>query len=283
MSPSQAVILGVVEGITEFLPVSSTGHLILAGQLLGLRDPGHFTASQMDALQAYEIVIQAGAILAVAIIYRERVVRMLMGLVGRSTAGFRLARNIVIAFIPAAAMGLTIKGLVREYLQFTGPVIAALASGGVFMIWFARSRRARKSAVDGLGIEDLSPRQALLIGFSQCFALWPGMSRSMVTIVGGIGAGLSPFAATEFSFLLGLPTLLAATAYKGLKEGHSLMEHIGAVPIAIGLGVSAVCAAVTVKWMIAYLGRMGLVWFGWYRIAVAVAMLSYLGATASAG
>lgn len=264
-------MLGVVEGITEYLPVSSTGHLILATALLGL---GHDAASR-DALEAFEIVIQGGAILAVAALYAPRLRSLLRGLAGRDPAGLRLARNLLLAFLPAAAVGLAAHDAIRARLFHPIPVLAALFAGGVWMIWLDR----RHSRGQGL-IDDLSWRQAVFIGALQCASLWPGTSRSMMTIAAGLLVGLRPRDAAEFSFLLGLPTLGAACAYslaKNLTEASrtgtpNLFQQLGTEPVVIGLVVATVSAALAVRWLVAFLNRHGLAAFGWYRIALSVVL-----------
>jgi undecaprenyl-diphosphatase len=280
ISPLQAVVLGVVEGITEFLPVSSTGHLVLADDWLGLRDPSKLSAEELDAVEAYEIVIQLGAILAVLLLYQAQVREMLLGLIGRSPDGRRLAINVVIAFLPAAVVGLAAQKVIKSYLQFSGPVVLALLVGGVGMIAFERTAWAKRARAGGRGLASITPKQAVVIGCWQCLALWPGTSRSMVTIVGGMATGLAAGAAAEFSFLVGLITLAAASGYKGLKHAHVLLDHIGLTSMAIGLVVAAVFAALAVKWLVSFLNRRGLSLFGHYRIVVAACMWAALGLTA---
>ncbi len=274
LSPFDAFILGIVEGITEYLPVSSTGHLVLASELLGLRDAGSRSADQVAAIQAFEIVIQSGAILAVLFLYHKRVLEIIAGLLGRSENGRRLAINIATATAPALVFGFLLKGLISQYLQFSGPVLIALAVGGVAMILFERRQPAAAST---LQLHELTPGQAIRIGLLQCLALWPGTSRSMVTILGGKWVGLSGPRAAEFSFLVGLPTLTLATAYKGLKDHHLLATYIGPTAMVIGLLTATVSAGLAVKWLVAFLNRRGLALFGWYRIALAAIMLSLLG------
>lgn len=280
----QAVVLGLVEGITEYLPVSSTGHLIIASDLMGLGK----TPREKAALDAFNIVIQGGAILAVAGLYLPRFVQMLRGLFGLDRAGRRLLVNIIIAFVPAAGVGFLANKWIEAHLFAMGPVVAALIVGGVFMIVIDRLyiRRQRvASAVGagagGLGVDDLTPTRALIIGLLQILSMWPGTSRSMMTISGGVMVGLRPAAAAEFSFLLGMPTLLAATLYKLYKDlrdsAHAgepnLFEVFGYTPAIIGLGVAAVSAALAVKWLVGFLNRRGLTPFGIYRIALALVLL----------
>ena len=203
MSTGQAVILGVVEGLTEFLPVSSTGHLLLAQRALGLGQ----AAQDKEAADAYAVCIQLGAILAVAGLYFRRVREMLLGLMGRCPAGWRLSHNLAVAFVPAAIAGLALEKRIKLYL-FGGdrwglwPVVAAWLAGGLVILWLDRwlVARGRRPAAEGL--DSLTWRMALGIGLAQCLAMWPGVSRSLATIVGGLLVGLPLASAVEFSFLL---------------------------------------------------------------------------------
>ena len=294
MEAWHAVILGLVEGITEFLPVSSTGHLILASALLGLDGP-----ATTDAIKAFEIVIQGGAILAVAGLYWPRIVQMLRGLIGRDAPGLRLLVALVIAFIPSAALGLLLGDWIKDHLFAAGPVMIALAAGAGYMLVVQRGAGKQRSSdareetqASGLRTQEpltVTPMQAALVGLLQCFALIPGMSRSMMTITGGYFIGLPPRRAAEFSFLLGLPTLGAATLYslaKNLNESHdagrpNLFEALGVGPVLIGIVVAAVSAAVAVKWLVGFLGRHGLAPFAWYRLVLAGGLLLawWLGTT----
>jgi undecaprenyl-diphosphatase len=269
MSLTQAAILGLVEGVTEYLPVSSTGHLILVDQWLGLRGNGALTPEQMDAIEAFEIVIQSGAIIAVLYAYVGRVKSMVRGLMGHDAAGRKLLIHVTAAFIPAMVIGLMLHKIIKTYLQQEWPTVFALAAGGVVMILWDRSKLASKRRHHGRSIEHLDVIDAVKIGLLQCVAMWPGTSRSMMTILGGQWVGLSPVAAAEFSFLLGLPTLLAATAFKAFKDGHHLVHHIGFDAMGVGLSVAAVSAFICVKGLIAWLSKHGLQPFGWYRLALA--------------
>lgn len=261
-----AIILGLVEGLTEYLPVSSTGHLILAAQWLGLQGD--------EAVKNFEIVIQSGAILAVLGLYRERVRGMVAGLFGRDAQGLRLLLHIALAFLPAAILGVTVEGVIKERLFFAGPVAGALVAGGVAMIVLDRVYRARRER-DGRPIEGLTVPGAIVIGLFQCLALWPGTSRSLVTILGALVVGLSPVAAAEFSFLLALPTLGGATAYDLLKNGTTTLSGVGPGPALVGITVAALSAAFAVKGFVAWLVRHGLVPFGVYRIVVGALVLAF--------
>ncbi len=275
MSPLHAIILGLVEGVTEYLPVSSTGHLIITSALLGLDTP-----EAKASVDAFNIIIQGGAILAVLGLYWPRVVQMLRGLIGRDPVGRRLMINLVIAFLPAAVLGVLLDDLIEAHLFRAWPVLAALALGGMWMIWLDRWRAKRialgHSAESSLTIDTLDWKRALGIGCFQVVAMWPGTSRSMMTIAGGTLLGLKPKEAAEFSFLLGLPTLGGACVYKlakNLKHAHdaaepNLFQTLGYMPVILGILVAAISAAVAVKWLVAFLNRHGLAPFGWYRLAL---------------
>jgi len=276
-----AIVLGLVEGITEYLPVSSTGHLILSSSLMGLDD----TPQRKAAVDAFNIVIQGGAILAVLGLYWPTVVRMLKGLVGKDAKGFALFRNLVIAFLPAAVIGLALDDWIEARLFHAGPVLAALLLGGCFMILLDKWRAGRFSGPkfhshETADVMDVTVKQALLIGCMQVLAMWPGTSRSMMTIAGGVIAGLRPRQAAEFSFLLGLPTLGAATCYKlakNLYNSHktgepNMFEVLGVLPVIVGIVVAAISAAVAVRWLVGFLNNHGLTPFGWYRIVLALVL-----------
>ncbi len=276
MTIYEAIVLGVVEGITEYLPISSTGHLILTTTLLGLDEP-----NDKSAIDAFLIVIQGGAILAVLGLYRARVLQMIRGLWGKDQVGRRLLVNLLIAFLPAAVLGPLLDDTIERYLFRPVPVIAALALWGVVMIllgpWQRRFFRPNE-ADDGadahkfVDIEHLTWRLALVIGLLQCVAMWPGTSRSMITIVGGMIVGLRPRHAAEFSFLLALPTLAGACVYKGLGnflgDDPNMFEVLGATELVVGIIVATIAAVFAVKWLVSYLGRHGVAVFGWYRLAL---------------
>lgn len=274
MDNFQALILGLVEGLTEYLPVSSTGHLLLTQRLLGIESS--------TAADAFAICIQAGAILAVLGLYRARVGQMTLGLLGRDEAGRRLALAIVAAFIPAAVLGLLLEKPIKLYL-FGGdawglwPIVAAWFAGGLAILVVSRWRRRHGATPKtGLDLELLTIRMAVIIGFAQCIAMWPGVSRSLITIVGGLLVGLSLPAAVEFSFLLGVVTLTAATAYDALKHGPEMLATYGPTPLLIGFGAAWLSAVLAVKWMVSYLQSHGLEIFGWYRVVLAIAVTVWL-------
>jgi undecaprenyl-diphosphatase len=261
-----AIVLGLVEGLTEFLPVSSTGHLVLMSHWLGSSDEG---------AKSFDIVIQLGAILAVVVHYRALLLERLRGLLARDERAVRLFGALVVAFIPAALVGLVLGKTIKRLLFGPLPVAAALFVGGVVMIVLERFRRSHHVSGE-TGVEQVTWRRALLIGVGQCFSLWPGMSRSMSTIVAGQLSGLSTPTAAEFSFLLSIPTLGAATVYEGFKSRHELMHGVGGLELAVGLVVSFVVAWVVIAAFIRYLGKRGLAPFGWYRIALAVLVFALL-------
>lgn len=271
----QAAILGVVEGLTEYLPVSSTGHLLLAERLMAIGDSSTASAEQneriKEATDAYIICIQAGAILAVFGLYIRRVKQMLCGVVGKDVEGRQLLINIVVGFFPAAVIGLLFNKLIKTYLFGPWPVILAWFVGGLAIIAVSwRARGKDRSGQIGLSVVELSWRMALIIGFAQCIAMWPGVSRSLVTIVGGLLVGLSLSAAVEFSFLLGLVTLSAATGYDALMHGQLMLQTFDSLSLAVGVVFSFVSAILSVKWMVSYLNQHGLAIFGYYRVVLAL-------------
>ncbi|MEO6875445.1 MAG: undecaprenyl-diphosphate phosphatase [Opitutaceae bacterium] len=293
LSVRDAIILGVVEGVTEFLPVSSTGHLIVATHLLGLesdaplagrdgqplwfkkasrRHPAGVALTTKLAADAFTIVIQFGAIAAVAVLYWRQLQSMVNGLLGRDPAGRRLLRNILIAFMPAAILGLALGGLIDTYLFSIGAVIAAQVAGAFFILWAERYRRRRAAQTPIAQLIELTPREALTIGLLQCAALWPGTSRSMMTIVGGYLAGLDPRQSAEFSFLLGFVTLTAATVYKSYLSGAAMIQVFGWPHVLLGCAVAAVTAALAVRLFVTWLTRHGMGAFAWYRLAFAAVM-----------
>ena len=271
----EAAILGVVEGVTEYLPVSSTGHLLLTEHILGL---AHDPASKRVA-NAYAIVIQAGAILAVLGLYRRRMRQIFLGLIGKDAAGQTLLLNLVIAFLPAAVVGLLLEGVIKGRLFGIWPVVAAWLAGGIFILFLDKKKRPHELSGDGrigLSIEDFGWRQALGIGLMQCAALWPGVSRSLATIAGGLFVGAELTAAVEFSFLLGLMTLGAATMYEAYKSGHMIVASFGLTGPLLGFFCAFVAAWISVKWMVGFLQRRGLALFGWYRIVLALVVAAVL-------
>jgi undecaprenyl-diphosphatase len=264
LTPLKAIVLGLVEGITEFLPVSSTGHLLVVQRLLGLTG----TAGD-QAANTYAVAIQAGAILAVLSQCRHRVVELANGLVGRDDEGRRLLITLVIAFLPAGLVGLVAGSTITDHLFALAPVIFAWVVGGVFLLWW-QPRRGRRP------IMALGPRDAIVIGCVQLLALWPGTSRSLVTIVAAVALGATMTAAVEFSFLLGLVTLGAATALDLVKHGGELVDVYGWVTPLLGAAVAFVAASFAVSWLLVYLRTHPLRIFGWYRLGVAALALGLL-------
>jgi undecaprenyl-diphosphatase len=267
----QALILGLVEGLTEYLPVSSTGHLLLTQRLMGI--------GSSEAADAFAICIQAGAILAVLGLYYRRVGDMALGMLGRSEGGRKLALNILAAFIPAAVLGLLLEKVIKKFLfgheWGLWPVVAAWFVGGVAILAVSFFKR-KSTTTRSFGLEDITVQMAVIIGVAQCLAMWPGVSRSLITIVGGLLVGLSLPAAVEFSFLLGVLTLSAATAYDALKHGREMLESFGPAPLAVGFIAAWLSAMLAVKWMVGYLNRHGMSVFGWYRIILAVVVAVWL-------
>lgn len=263
MSWWEALLLGLVEGVTEYLPISSTGHLILTAWLLGMADDPEL----WSAAFTFNIAIQAGAIAAVVILYHERLKSMVAGVFGRDAAGRRLALQVVVATLPAAILGPLAGDWIEERLNGPWPVVAALFAGALLMLAVARRQKGR--AGEGATLEELGTLHAFLIGCGQCLAMWPGTSRSMVTIVVALLVGLRAVAAAELSFLLGLATLSGATVYKLVGGGRLMFAEIGVTPFLIGIVTATVSAAIAVKWFVGFLNRHGLAPFAWYRLALA--------------
>ena len=281
MTNVQALVLGVVEGVTEYLPVSSTGHLLLAERIMGIGDDPSKSPDQQErakeAADAYTICIQAGAILAVLWLYFGRVKQILRGLVGKDSGGRRLLLNVAAGFLPAAVLGLLFNKLIKSYLFGAWPVVIAWLVGGLAILAVSRRNQAqRQGARPSRQLDDMSGWMALAIGFAQCIAMWPGVSRSLVTIVAGLMAGLSLAAAVEYSFLLGVVTLGAATAYDALKHGRLMLQTFDHYSLIIGVAIAFVAAAISVKWMVNYLSRHGLEIFGYYRVIAAVVATVFL-------
>jgi len=258
-----ALILGIVEGLTEFLPISSTGHLIVAGSLLG------YTG---ERAKVFEIVIQAGAILAVCWEYRARLVSAVAGL-GTDPVAQRFVANLVIAFIPAAVLGLLFASAIKRHLFAPLPVAMAFIVGALVILWVERRRRAGTSTARIDDVDDMRWPDALKIGCAQALALIPGTSRSGATIIGGMLFGLSRQAATRFSFFLAIPTLLAACAYDFLKN-RALFSAQDLQGLAIGFVASFVAAFFCVRWLIRYVSRHDFTPFAWYRIAFGLLILA---------
>lgn len=274
----KAAVLGVVEGVTEFLPISSTGHLVIAEQLLGIGQ----TDETKAATDTYTIAIQIGAIIAVLFIFWRRCISVVNGLLGRDHAGRRTLIALVVAFLPAAVIGKLFDKAIEQHLLAPVPVAIAWIVGGiVILVWFRDRAPDDSAAVRDVSM--ITPRQALLIGCAQSLALWPGVSRSLVTIIGALLLGVSMTAAVEFSFLLGLITLTAATAYSLASDGGELVDHFGTATPLFGLVVAGIAAFASVKWMVGWLDKRGLGVFGWYRIAAGTAVFILIAAGTRVG
>ena len=279
MEPWQAILLGIIEGITEYLPISSTGHLLVAQHLMGL-DSGADGAKA--AADTFAICIQGGAILAVLGLYYQRVLQMIRGVFGRDADGLRLAISIVMGFLPAAVIGVIFNDWIEEKLFGLWPVVFAWVVGGIMILAAVWWRKRKPAPHGGLDLLEMTWKMALLVGFLQCVAMWPGTSRSLMTIVGGLLVGLSVKAAVEYSFLLGVLTLTAATAKKAVwgvngldgsydmlfGGAHLMWDSYGPTSLLLGLVAATVSAALAVKWLVSYLQNHGLVIFGWYRIGI---------------
>jgi undecaprenyl-diphosphatase len=256
------ILLGIVEGVTEFLPVSSTGHLILAGALLGY-DENHW--------KVFNIVIQLGAILAIVVLYWRTFLTVIMGFVRRDAQSWRFVRNVVVAFLPAAVIGLALHKQVEAMLGQPMIVSVALIVGGLAILLIERTAppgEARGVAEIGLG-------KAVAIGFVQCLAMIPGVSRSGATIMGALALGVERRTAAEFSFFLAIPTMLGATTVELVKNRHDL-GAVGAGGIALGFVVAFLVALVVVRWFVGIVSRRGFGPFAWYRIVAGGAALIWL-------
>jgi undecaprenyl-diphosphatase len=258
-----ALVLGIVEGLTEFLPVSSTGHLIVAGSLL------NYTG---DQAKMFEIVIQAGAILAVCWEFRARLLGVLRGLASDPNAQ-RFALNVIVAFLPAAVLGLLFGKLIKSTLFAPVPVACAFVIGAFVILWAERRQRTRPATIRISNVDDMRWPDALKVGLAQALALLPGTSRSGATIIGGMLFGLSRVAATEFSFFLAIPTLFAATGYEMIKSRHLLATH-DLPAFGVGFAAAFVSAFVCVRWLIRYVSHHDFIPFAWYRIAFGAIILA---------
>jgi undecaprenyl-diphosphatase len=278
----KAAVMGIVEGLTEFLPISSTGHLILAGALLGLDD---------EKGKVFDIAIQTGAIFAVILVYWQKISRTVLDLPTDITAR-RFAANVIIAFLPAVVLGLLFGKQIKLYL-FTPEVVAStFILGGLIILWVEQKLKANASS--GLlhgdsaenvltssaaeqplariqNVDDMTPLDALKVGFVQCLAMIPGTSRSGATIIGGMVLGLSRKAATDFSFYLAIPTLIGAGAYSLYKE-RELLSLADTPTFAVGLLFSFISAWVCVRWLLRYIASHSFVPFAWYRIVFGIAV-----------
>jgi len=260
---AKAALMGVVEGLTEFLPISSTGHLILTASLLD------FTG---ETAKVFEIAIQTGAMLSVVWEYRERLSRTVVGIT-RDTVAQRFALNVLIAFVPAVIFGLLLGSAIKQHLFYPVPVAVAFIVGGLVILWVERRHHRRYGELDLAGkrharvetVDDMTPADALKVGLLQCLALVPGTSRSGATIIGALVLGFSRKAATEFSFYLGIPTLMGAGAYSVWKQ-RELLRWEDVPLFAVGTVVSFIAALLCIRWLIRYVSTHDFVPFAWYRI-----------------
>jgi undecaprenyl-diphosphatase len=273
LTTPKAIALGLIEGITEFLPISSTGHLLVAEKLM---DIGTQDTASKDAADAYAVIIQLGAIVAVLLISWKRVLDVLQGLIGKSETGRRLLINLIAAFVPAAVVGVLLDKLLEKHLLKPVPVAIAWLVGGAAIIALAKKFKAAQHA--GRLLDSMTPKDAVMIGVAQSVALWPGVSRSLVTILGAILLGFRLRDAVEFSFLLGLCTLSAAAGYSLLKDGSLVFDTFGTTTPLIGMVVAFVSAAVAVKWLVSYLNKHDLSMFGIYRLFAGVVTLGLVAA-----
>jgi undecaprenyl-diphosphatase len=293
LSVTDAIILGVIEGVTEFLPISSTGHLIIATRLLHLESeapllgpdgqplwykkpspkrPNGIPLTLKLAADTYTVVIQFGAIAAVALLYWSQFMAMLRGLLGRDAGGLRLLINLLVAFIPAAAIGFLAHDWIDANLFSVGAVIIAQVAGALLMFYAQAWLKRRATPPTAQPLSELTLTKAATIGALQCAAMWPGTSRSMMTIVGGYFVGLDPRRSAEFSFLLGFVTLTAASVYKAYRSGAAMIQVFGWSNVILGAVVAAITAAICVRFLVLWLTRHGLGIFAWYRLAFAAAL-----------
>lgn len=275
MSLLHAFWLGLVEGLTEFLPIYSTGHLILVGHLLGLND---------EKSKLFHVAIQIGAMFAVIWYYRVRFISVIRGLTNKAIPLLerqeltRLIANVALAFCPAAVLGFVFGKLIKDYLFYPVPVAIAFIVGGLVILWAERRASLNPRSVRVEGLHRMSGLDALKVGFAQCFALIPGTSRSGATIIGGMLFGLSRRTATEFSFFLAVPTLIAAGVYDSWKY-RGLLHWSDAPVFLVGLITAFASALGLIHWLIRFVSNHSFVWFAWYRIAFGTVVLitSYSG------
>jgi len=276
---TRVIVTGIVEGVTEFLPVSSTGHMIISDRLLGVdKNKDKVVRGVVDrkgrpvtlerVADDYIVIIQIGAILAVLVVFFDRLRQLIVGLVRLERPALELTQSIAIAFLPAAVLGY----LLKDYIPFSIEIVALALIGGGGVILFAE-RHLPKHAAQPDEVLHLSWKQSLTIGLCQCVALIPGTSRSLATILGGRWAGLSAAAATEFSFLVGLAILSAASLYKLYALGPAVSQVYPLGSAGLGLIIAAVAAFLSVKWMVGFIMRRGMGPFAWYRIALGGAIL----------
>lgn len=256
------IIMGIVEGLTEFLPISSTGHLILAGSLLD------FTG---EKVKVFEIVIQAGAMLAVCWEYRLRIAQVVSGLTTQPAAR-KFVLNLLVAFLPAVVLGLAFGKMIKAHLFAPVPVAAAFIIGAFVILWIERGQRLRPVVARIDAVDDMSLLDAFKVGCAQCFALIPGTSRSGASIIGAMAFGLSRKAATEFSFFLAIPTLFGATIYSLYKE-RALLSVADLPMFSLGGLAAFISAFFCVRWLLRYISTHDFTFFAWYRIVFGLFIL----------
>lgn len=261
-SPLTALLLGILEGLTEFLPVSSTGHLVLGSALLGFEGEGSM---------AFKISIQLGAILAVLVVYRRRFLDAGLGVLRRDPSALRFARNILLGFLPAIIIGVFAYESVRFLISSPVLVAVALVLGGIVILFLERMDHSHNT----VGVEAIGTRTALSVGLVQCIAMIPGVSRSGATIMGALLMGVERKTAAEYSFFLAVPTMIAATAYT-LWESRASLANGSAIDIAIGFAAAFFVAMLVVKWFVGVVSRYGFAPFAWYRIVVGSVALVWL-------
>ena len=261
-----AIILGIVEGVTEFLPVSSTGHLILATELLG------FDAQKWGA---FNVIIQLGAILAIVVLYWRTFWSVLEGLFRANPVSWRFVRNILVAFLPAAILGFLLINKIEALLGNAYVVAVAFILGGIAILVIEKMVKR----TDVIGVAEMPLETAVGVGVAQCLAMIPGVSRSGATIMGGLSMGVERRTAAEFSFFLAIPTMLGATTLEFVKHRHDLLagaSGVGFGTVAVGFIVSFLVALVVVRAFVHYISRHGFAPFAWYRIAAGIAALAWL-------
>jgi len=270
----KALFLGLVEGFTEFIPVSSTAHLLLIGDWIGFSSGDN---------KVYEVVIQFGSILAVMWIFRERLWQLIRGTFTGVRSEMLFTRNLIIAFLPAAVIGFFIIGFIKQLFHNPGVFVFTLVLGGIIMLWVERKPHFAKHADEtvtsqhatALTLEDITWKQALVVGFAQCLAMVPGTSRSGATIISGMVAGIQRRTATEFSFFLAMPTMLAATVYDFYKHGNVLSGQ-ETTAIVIGFVAAFLSALVVVRAVLRFVSRHTYRPFAWYRIGLGLVVAAWL-------
>ncbi len=259
----KAFFLGIVEGITEFLPISSTGHLIIVGKWI------EFTSTEG---KVFEVVIQLGSILAVMWIFRVRLIKMITGTLQRDPIEMAFTRNLIIAFLPSAVIGFLFIKLIKALFFQPAVVVVTLIVGGLIMLWVERARKpdqADATRITANTLESISWKQALIVGFAQCLAMIPGTSRSGSTIIGGMLAGIERKTATEFSFFLAMPTMLAAASYDMYKNA-GLISQADMLAIAVGFVTAFFSALFVVRAILSFISKHTYRAFGWYRIVLGI-------------